>query len=172
MHPFKIFKGIESDILNDGSLDYPAEILAGFDFVIASVHSNLKMDIDKATNRLLRAIENPATTILGHPTGRILLAREGYPIDHKKIIDACAANKVVIELNANPYRLDLDWTWIAYARERNVLISVNPDAHSRDGIRDVRFGILAARKGALTADGCLNAMNLTEFEAFLKRKHG
>lgn len=168
--PFRIFKGIESDILHDGSLDYPKEMLAGFDFVIASVHSNLKMDLEKATNRLLRAIENPATTILGHPTGRILLARAGYPIDHKKVIDACAANGVAIELNANPYRLDLDWTWIPYSRERGVLISINPDAHSREGIRDVKFGVLAARKGGLTADGCLNALGLVDFEAFLKHR--
>ncbi len=165
--PFKIFKGIESDILNDGSLDYAAEMLAGFDFVIASVHSNLKMDLEKATARLIKAIENPATTILGHPTGRILLAREGYPIDHQKVIDACAANGVAIELNASPYRLDLDWNWIAHAREKGVMISINPDAHNLAGIHDVRFGVMAARKGALTAAGCLNAMGLAAFEAFL-----
>src|SRR5690606_39948149 len=93
MAPFKIFKGIESDILSDGSLDYPDEILAQFDFVVASVHSNLKMDEQKATTRLIKAIENPFTTILGHPTGRLLLSRAGYPLDFKKIIDACAANK-------------------------------------------------------------------------------
>jgi DNA polymerase (family X) len=168
--PFRIFKGIESDILNDGSLDYEADLLEKFDFIIASVHSNLKMDIEKATNRLLRAIENPFTTILGHPTGRILLAREGYPIDHKKIIEACAKNGVCIELNANPYRLDLDWTWINYATERGVKISINPDAHSKNGLRDVHFGVLAARKGGLTADFCLNSMNLTDFESFLKNR--
>ena len=109
--PFKIFKGIESDILSDGSLDYTDEILKTFDFVVASVHSNLRMDEEKATTRLIKAIENPYTTILGHPTGRLLLSRAGYPIDYKKIIDACAANKVVIEINANPLRLDLDWRW-------------------------------------------------------------
>ncbi len=103
--PFKIFKGIESDILYDGSLDYPEEILKTFDFVVASIHSNIKMDEEKATARLIKAIENPYTTILGHPTGRLLLSRKGYPIDYAKVIDACAANKVVIEINSNPLRL-------------------------------------------------------------------
>ncbi len=167
---FKILKSIESDILNDGSLDYPEDILRGFDFVIASVHSNLKMAEDKATARLIKAIENPFTTILGHPTGRLLLSREGYPIDHKKVIDACAANKVAIELNANPYRLDMDWTWIPYAREKGVLISINPDAHSMTGISDIRYGVLAARKGGLDREGCLNARSIDEFWYFLNNK--
>ena len=166
--PFKIFKGIESDILYDGSLDYEEDILKKFDFIIASVHSVLKMDKEKATTRLIRAIENPYTTILGHPTGRLLLSREGYPIDHKKVIDACAANKVILELNANPVRLDLDWTWIPYALEKGVKISINPDAHSKEGIHDIRYGVLAARKGGLTAEMCFNNLGLKEFEAFLK----
>ena len=165
---FKILKSIESDILYDGSLDYSDDILRGFDFVIASIHSTLKMDEAKATARLIKAIENPFTKILGHPTGRLLLSREGYPIDHKKVIDACAANKVCIELNANPYRLDLDWTWIPYARERGVLISINPDAHSIEGIKDIRYGILAARKGRLDTEGCLNARDLDGFWDFLR----
>lgn len=167
LSPFRIFKGIESDILNDGSLDYENDILQRFDFIIASVHSNLKMDETKATNRLIKAIENPFTTILGHPTGRLLLSREGYPIDHKKVIDACAANGVVIELNANPYRLDLDWTWIHYALEKGVMIAINPDAHSTGGIQDIHFGVLAARKGGLTAAQCLNCKTAAEFVAFL-----
>lgn len=166
--PFKIFKGIESDILNDGSLDYPTDILRQFDFIIASVHSNLKMDKDKATNRLLKAIENRYTTILGHPTGRLLLSRTGYPIDHKKIIDACATYSVAIELNANPYRLDMDWEWIPYALEKGVLISINPDAHSTGGIHDIHFGTLAARKGRLTKEMCLNAKSTEEFAKFIK----
>ena len=165
---FKILKSIESDILYDGSLDYSDDILRGFDFVIASIHSTLKMDEAKATARLIKAIENPFTKILGHPTGRLLLSREGYPIDHKKVIDACAANKVCIELNANPYRLDLDWTWIPYARERGVLISINPDAHSIEGIKDIRYGVLTARKGRLDTEGCLNARDLDGFWDFLK----
>ena len=165
---FKIFKGIESDILSDGSLDYEEDILKQFDFIIASVHTNLKMDKEKATTRLLKAIENPYTTILGHPTGRLLLSREGYPIDHKKIIDACAANRVAIELNANPYRLDIDYQWIPYAMEKGVKIAINPDAHSLEGITDIHFGTLAARKGLLTAAFCLNTLSTNEFEAYLK----
>ncbi len=167
---FKILKSVESDILYDGSLDYSDDILRGFDFVIASVHSNLKMAEEKATARLIKAIENPFTTILGHPTGRLLLSREGYPIDHKKVIDACAANRVAIELNANPYRLDLDWSWIPYARERGVLISINPDAHSKAGISDIRYGVMAARKGGLDSEGCLNTRDLEGFYHFLSQK--
>jgi DNA polymerase (family X) len=167
---FRILKGIESDILNDGSLDYADEILQQFDFIIASVHSNLRMDEAKATARLLKAIENPYTTILGHPTGRLLLAREGYPIDHAKIIDACAANRVAIELNANPYRLDLDWRWIPYARQRGVKISVNPDAHSCEGILDLRYGVAVARKGRLEASECLNTLELKDFLAFAAKQ--
>lgn len=168
--PFKIFKSIESDILNDGSLDYPDELLKGFDLVIASVHSNLKMDLDKATNRVLKAVENPFTAILGHPTGRLLLSREGYPLDHCKIIDACAANGVSIELNANPYRLDLDWSWIPYAIEKGVLISINPDAHSKEGILDIKWGTYAARKGGLSKANCLNTKSLEEFENWLQTR--
>jgi DNA polymerase (family 10) len=156
---FKILKGIESDILNDGSLDYPDEVLATFDYVVASVHSNLKMTEEKAMSRLIKAIENPYTHILGHPTGRLLLMRAGYPIDHKKIIDACAANGVHIEINANPYRLDLDWRHIDYAIQKGVLLSINPDAHELAGFNDMHFGILAARKGGLTKLACLNALS-------------
>ncbi|MGE9314451.1 helix-hairpin-helix domain-containing protein [Niabella sp. CJ426] len=165
--PFKIFKSIESDILNDGNLDYSNEVLASFDLVIASVHSNLYMKEDKAIQRLIKAIENSHTTILGHPTGRLLLSRNGYPIDHKKIIDACAANKVAIEINANPHRLDLDWQWISYAMEKGVLLSVNPDAHSIAGLYDIRYGVLAAQKGGLTKAFNLSSFSLTEFEQYL-----
>lgn len=146
---FKIFKGIESDILNDGNLDYEEDILKSFEVIIASVHSNLKMDEEKATSRILKAIENPYTTILGHPTSRLLLSRKGYDLDHKKIIDACAANQVAIEMNANPYRLDLDWRWIPYCMEKGVKIAINPDAHSTVGIQDIVYGVYAARKGGL-----------------------
>jgi DNA polymerase (family 10) len=168
--PFKIFKGIESDILNDGSLDYSNDILKTFDFVVASVHSNLKMDKDKATTRLLKAIENPFTTILGHPTGRLLLSRKGYDIDYQKVIDACAANQVVIEINANPLRLDLDWRWHRYALEKGVLLSINPDAHRKEGFHDMKFGVLVARKGGLTADKCLNAFSLSEITSYFNNK--
>ena len=168
LFPFKIFKGIESDILGNGDLDYEEDILKTFDFIVASVHANLKMDEEKATTRLLKAIENPYTTILGHPTGRLLLGRPGYPINQKKIIDACAANKVVIELNAHPYRLDIDWRWIPYCLEKGVMISINPDAHQLKGYHDMRYGTYVARKGMLTKEYCLNAMDLNCFESFLK----
>jgi len=170
LKPFKIFKSIESDILNDGSLDYPDSILSTFDLVIASVHSNLKMTEEKAMMRLLRAIENPYTTILGHPTGRLLLSRKGYPVDHTKIIDACAAHNVVIELNAHPRRLDMDWRWIREATGKNVLISIDPDAHTIEGFDDCRHGVHAAQKGGLTKEQNLSSFSLKEFEAFLSKK--
>lgn len=169
MTDFKIFKSIESDILSSGELDYPEEILKEFDCIIASVHSNLKMDIDKATTRIIKAVENPYTNILGHPTGRLLLSRKGYPLDHQKVIDACAANGVSIELNAHPWRLDIDWTWIPVALEKGVKISINPDAHSKEGIRDIHFGVLSARKGGLTANMCLNALEAEDFLRALKK---
>ncbi len=153
--PFRNFKGIESDILNDGSLDYSEDILSKFEVIIASVHTNLRMDEAKATQRVIKAVENPHTRILGHPTGRLLLSRQGYPLDHQKVIDACAANGVAIELNASPYRLDVDWTWIPYALEKGVMISINPDAHSKQGIHDIHYGVLSARKGG--AELLLNA---------------
>ncbi len=168
--PFKIFKGIESDIIYDGSLDYEEDLLQEFDFIIASIHSTLRMDEQRATQRLITAIRNPYTTILGHPTGRILLSRQGYPIDHRAVIDACAENEVVIELNANPLRLDIDATWIPYALERGVKIAINPDAHSLSGVHDVHYGVLAARKGMLTAEQCLNSLSMNDFEAFLAKR--
>jgi len=169
--PFKIFKSIESDILNDGKLDYSNEVLNSFDIVIASVHSNLKMKEDKAMMRLVTAIENPYTSILGHPTGRLLLGRNGYPVDHKKIIDACAANNVAIELNAHPKRLDIDWRWIDYCLEKNVLISIDPDAHSINGYNDIQYGVLAAQKAGVTKENNLSSFSLAAFEEFLKVQH-
>ncbi len=166
--PFKIFKSIESDILNDGSLDYSNSVLSSFDLVIASVHSNLKMSEEKAMRRLLKAIENPFTIILGHMTGRLLLSRKGFPVDHKQIIDACAANDVVIELNAHPRRLDMRWQWIEYALSKNVMISINPDAHSIEEFNNTRYGVLSAQKGMLTKKNNLSSFSLPEFEKFLK----
>jgi DNA polymerase (family 10) len=166
--PFKIFKSIESDILNDGSLDYDAALLSEFDLVIASVHSNLKMDKDKAMARLIRAIENPYTTILGHMTGRLLLSRAGYPVDHERIIDACARNHVAIELNAHPRRLDMSWKYIRMAVDKGVIISINPDAHSTEGFADVKYGVYAAQKAMLTPDNNLSSYSLTAFEHYLK----
>jgi len=165
--PFYIFKSIECDILNDGNLDYTDNILSTFDLVIASVHSNLKMSEDKAMMRLLRAIENPYTTILGHMTGRLLLSRPGYPVNHKTIIDACAANHVTIELNAHPRRLDMDWRWIGYALEKGVLISIDPDAHSIEGYADTKYGVLAAQKALLTPQRNLSSFTLQQFQEHL-----
>jgi DNA polymerase (family 10) len=164
--PFRIFKGIESDILGDGSLDYPTEVLASFDFIVSSVHSILNMDQKRATERLIRAISNPYTTILGHPTGRLLLRREGYPIDHRAVIDACAAHQVVIEINANPWRLDLDWRWVRYAMEKGVKLAINPDAHEMDGYADMKYGVLVGRKGGLTKEMTLNALNGEEIASY------
>ncbi|MGN6439765.1 MAG: PHP domain-containing protein [Agriterribacter sp.] len=170
LKPFKIFKSIEADILNDGNLDYSNEILATFDLVIASVHSNLKMTEEKAMTRLLQAIGNPYTTILGHMTGRLLLSREGYPVNHKAVIDACIANNVVIELNAHPRRLDIDWRWIHYALDKGALISVDPDAHSTGGFADTRYGVLAAQKGGATVSTNLSSFTLPQFEAYLRER--
>jgi DNA polymerase (family X) len=168
--PFKIFKGIESDILYTGDLDYPEQILKSFDFIVASVHSNLKMNQEKAMERLLKAIENPFTTILGHMTGRLLLSRQGYPVDYYKIIDACAANGVIIELNANPYRLDMDWRYIHYAMEKGVKIAINPDAHQKETIHDMHYGVCVARKAGLTKGFTFNTLGLTEVAAHFESR--
>jgi DNA polymerase (family 10) len=165
--PFKIFKSIESDILNDGSLDYAPVILQSFDLIIASVHSNLKMQEEKAMQRLITAIENPYTNILGHLTGRLLLSRKGYPVDHQKIIDACAANNVVIELNAHPRRLDIDWRMIGKALDKGLLISINPDAHAIQGFEDCKYGVLVAQKAGLTKENNLSSYTLDAFEKWV-----
>lgn len=167
LKPFKIFKSIESDILNDGSLDYPPGILKTFDLVIASPHSSLKMEVEKAMPRLIKAIENPYTSIMGHITGRLLLSRKGLSVDHKKLIDACAANNVVIELNANPRRLDIDWRFIDYCLEKNVLISINPDAHSIPEFDYIKYGVYAAQKGGLIKKNNVSSFSLKEFEKFI-----
>ncbi len=168
--PFRVFSGIESDILRDGSLDYEDDVLASFDFVVASIHSAFNMSEREATERLIRAVENPYTTILGHPTGRLLLVREGYPVDHERVIEACAAHGVAIELNANPYRLDMDWRWIRTATEQGVMIAINPDAHATDELNYMRWGVAVARKGWLTPAQCLNAKSLDDFSAWLEAR--
>lgn len=167
LYPFKIFKSIESDILSDGNLDYSDSVLSTFDLIIASVHSNLKMNEEKAMIRLLKAIENPYTTILGHMTGRLLLSRKGYSVDYKNIIDACAINKVVIEINAHPRRLDMRWQWIEYALSKNVLLSIDPDAHSISEFENTRYGVLVAQKGIVTPKNNLSSFSLKEFENYL-----
>lgn len=166
----KIFKSIECDILVSGELDYDPELLRRFDMVIISVHQQLKMAEEKATARLIKAIENPFTTILGHMTGRQLLVRPGYPLDFKKVIDACAANGVVIEINANPYRLDMDWSHIPYALEKGVMISINPDSHSIHEIDNIRWGVSAARKGGLTRAMTWNAQPLSFIARWLAKR--
>jgi DNA polymerase (family 10) len=165
--PFKIFKSIESDILSDGSLDYDKKILQEFDIIIASIHSNLKMTEEKAMQRLLTAISNPFTAILGHLTGRLLLSRNGYPVNHNTIIEACAQFNVAIELNAHPRRLDIDWRYINAAIQKNVLISINPDAHAIDGFEDCKYGVLVAQKAGLAAAQNLSSFNLAQFEEFV-----
>jgi len=170
MAPFHIFKSIECDILNDGRLDYSDAVLSTFDLVITSVHSNLKMTEEKAMSRLLGAIQNPHTRILGHPTGRLLLSRAGYPVNHRLLIDACAAHAVVIELNAHPRRLDMDWRWIGYALEKNVMISIDPDAHSTTGYHDIHYGVLAAQKAGVTAANNLSSFSLVQMQEFVNKK--
>jgi len=167
--PFKIFKSIECDILTDGSLDYENKILSTFDLVITSIHSNLDMDEEKAMKRLIGAITNPYTTILGHMTGRLLLRRKGYPVDHKTIIDACADHHVVIEINASPSRLDMDWRWIDYAMEKGLTLSINPDAHTTEEFHNIKYGVLVAQKGPLPKNKNLSSYSLKEFEEYLQR---
>ena len=166
---FTILKGIEADILPDGSLDDNDHILSQFDYVVASVHANLTMDLDKAMDRLIRAIENPYTSILGHPTGRLLLSRPGYPLNTHKILDACLANGVSIELNASPYRLDLDWRHIYAAMDKGVFVSINPDAHKIEGLKDMTYGVKVGRKGGLLKALTLNALPLNDLIAFFKK---
>jgi len=168
--PFRIFKGIESDILQDGSLDYSNDVLATFDFIVASIHSGMKMDKDTATHRILKAIQNPYTTMLGHSTGRLLLEREGYPLDMEAVINACAEYDVVIEINANPYRLDMDWRWVQIALQKNVVISINPDAHSVKGYADIDYGVRIGRKAGLTPPMTLNAKSLDEITLFFEKR--
>jgi DNA polymerase (family 10) len=155
--------------LGEGQLDYDEKTLETFDLVIASVHSNLKMSEEKAMMRLMNAIKNPFTTILGHMTGRLLLSRKGYPVDHEAIIQACAENDVVIELNAHPRRLDIDWRWIPTAIKNNILISINPDAHVLSGFDDIKYGVLVAQKAGLTAQQNLSSFSREELERFIKR---
>ena len=165
--PFRILHGSEVDIMGDGSLDFPDDVLAELDLVVASVHTRFGMSEREATERIIRAVEHPLVDILGHPTGRLLLRRDGYPVDHDAIIEACARYNVAIELNANPYRLDVDWRFIRKATTQGVSIAINPDAHSIDELRYVQHGVAVARKGWLTAEQCLNARTSEEFVAWL-----
>ena len=170
MKDFRIFKGIESDILADGSLDYEDEVLELFDFVIASLHSSFNQPIEEMTNRVLRAIANPYTTMLGHVTTRLLLRRDGVALDMEKILTAASADGVVVEVNANPRRLDLDWRHGPRARELGLLTSVNPDAHTVEGIGDIRFGVGIARKAGFEASRVVNTLDADSFGEFIGRR--
>jgi DNA polymerase (family X) len=168
---FRVFKGIESDILLDGALDYPEEILQRFDFVVASVHSRFRLDRKTQTERIIRAVENPYTTILGHMTGRLLLRRPGYEVDIEEILAACATHGVAVEINANPWRLDLDWRWHERALELGCMMSINPDAHSTDEIDLTHWGVEIARKGGIPKERVLNCLDLPRFAVFLAERH-
>ncbi len=171
--PFVVFHGVESDILVDGSLDYPDEVLAELDYVVASVHSGFTMSEARMTERIVRAIRNPHTTMLGHPTGRLLLMRDGYPVDLVAVIDAAAECRVAIEINAHPRRLDLDWRWVRRARDAGVMLVVNPDAHEPGEIAACRHGVGIARKGWLEKRHVLNTRTAAQVRRWLaaRRKH-
>jgi DNA polymerase (family X) len=170
---FRIFKGIESDILPDGSLDYPDDVLARFDFIVTSVHGQFKMDRAAQTERIIRAVSNPYTTILGHMTGRQLLRRSGYDIDIERVLSACGEHGVAVEINANPWRLDLDWRWHGTALRLGCMMSINPDAHSTREIDLTHWGVEMARKGGVPKERVLNCLNKEEFARYLaKRRDG
>jgi DNA polymerase (family 10) len=170
LSPFRIFCGIESDILGDGSLDYPQEVLADLDFVIGSVHSNLTMSPEAATARLLQAASNPYLTILGHPSGALLLSRAGYEYDEEKLFARLKQNNVVLEHNCNPHRLDPDWPALKRAARRGIRIALCPDAHSPEDLRYMRYGVLMARKAWLGSEQILNCMSLEEIDGFFKAR--
>ena len=169
LKPFHIFKGIEADILPDGSLDYDEKTLARFDFVIAAVHSNFNMPAREMTARLKKALQNKYATMLAHPTGRLLLSREPYAVNLEEVIDTAAKFGKAVELNANAHRLDLDWRHCIYAKRKGVKIAINPDAHQIAGLRDVSFGVKIARKGWLSSEDCLNCMSLVGMKEYLTR---
>lgn len=162
----RIFKGVEVDIMANGSLDYPDSLLARYDYVVASIHGKFNMTEEEATKRIIKALKNKHVTMLGHPTGRVLLSRDGYPVNMAQVIQAAADYGKAIEINSHPYRLDLDWRLVRLAREKKVLIAINPDAHNIHGLNDVRFGIGVARKGWLGKGEVLNTWPEAKVEAF------
>ncbi|NLC44752.1 MAG: PHP domain-containing protein, partial [Clostridiales bacterium] len=167
---FQIFKGIESDILTDGSLDYSDDFLENLDFVIASVHSQFRMDKESMTKRILKAMDNPHSTILGHATGRLLLSREGYEVDVDKILEKAAQVGTVLEINANPHRLDLDWRWVKKAKEMGIRFMVNPDAHSISEISNTSFGVAMARKGWCEKEDLINCLDIDAIYKYLGKE--
>ncbi len=167
---FHVFKGIEADILKNGDLDYDEELLQGFDFVIASIHSHFHMDSVKQTDRIIRALQSPLTTMLGHPTGRMLMAREGYNPDMPAIISVAAEYDKIIEINTTPKRLDLDWRHLKFAREKGVKISINPDAHRMASLATIPLGVKMARKGGISPSDVINSLNVDEMETYLRSR--
>jgi DNA polymerase (family 10) len=167
---FRVLKGVECDILADGALDYPAEVLASFELVVGSVHSRFGLGEAEMTQRLLRAVANPFLDVLGHPTGRLLLGRAAYALDLGAVCAAAAERGVAVEINANPHRLDLDWREVRGFQARGGWIGIHPDAHRTEGLDDVRFGVMAARKGWATRDRVLNALSLEELLAWLRAR--
>jgi DNA polymerase (family 10) len=166
MKKFRIFKGTEVDILSDGTLDFTDKVLSSFDYVVASIHSKFKMTEAEATARVIRALKNKYVTMLGHPTGRLLLSRDGYPLNLNDVINAASDYGKSIEINAHPLRLDLDWRLVKYAKVKGVKICINPDAHNTDGLNDVRFGVGIARKGWLEPKNVVNCWPVKEVETF------
>ncbi len=168
----RIFRGIESDILVDGSLDYPEDVLSQFDFVVASVHSGLDMDEETATERVCRAVRNPYTTILGHPTGRLLLMRRGFPLNWEKVVAAARESGTIIELNGNPRRLDVDWRHLPLVFDAGLRISINPDAHTQAGIDDMQHGVAVARKVGTQPAQVLNCLGAEDIARYFKEARG
>ncbi|HEB72297.1 MAG TPA: DNA polymerase/3'-5' exonuclease PolX, partial [Nitrospirae bacterium] len=168
---FHIFKGVESDILADGKLDYPDEVLEKLDFVIASVHSRFNQDEEKMTERIINAVRHPLTTMLGHPTGRLLLARDGYSVNMSSVIEACAEAGVIMELNANPHRLDIDWRHIGDALKAGVKISVNADAHRIPGLDHIKYGVMIARKGGCAKEDVFNTLDVSAISEYFKKQN-
>ncbi|HKP93102.1 MAG TPA: DNA polymerase/3'-5' exonuclease PolX, partial [Chthoniobacterales bacterium] len=167
---FRLFAGVECDILRDGSLDFPDEILGQLDYVVASVHSAFTLSEAEMTKRIIRAMQNPFVTMLAHPTGRLLLKRDPYAVDIPAIIDAAAETGTWIEINAAPKRLDLDWRWWPLAREKGVKCVINPDAHGVERLQELWFGVGVARKGWLTKEDVMNCLPLGKIEAALRKK--
>lgn len=159
----RIVKGLEADILPDGRLDIPDGCEAGLEYVVASVHSSFRLDEAVQTERLVAAVSHPACRVLGHPTGRLLLARPGYAVDLERVLAACAEHGVAVEINASPYRLDLDSTWAKRALDRGLKLVVNPDAHSVEGLDDVQWGLAVARRAGATSDDLVNCMDIDDF---------
>jgi DNA polymerase (family X) len=169
MSNLRIFKGTEVDILADGSLDYSDPVLSSFDYVVAAIHSKFNMTEAEATKRVMKALKNKHVTFLGHPTGRLLLSRDGYPVNMVEVINAASDYGKGIEINSHPFRLDLDWRLVKHAKAKKVPIYINPDAHNTDGLLDVFYGVGIARKGWLEVNDVVNAWSRRKVEAFLSK---